>query len=413
MAKKRQDKIGYPTWWYKFIKPLLGVGMSKKFNVEFEYEDGVFKLEAPYFVCPNHVSFWDPFIVNTGLPPRIHYLISDANFVNPIRKAFLGLTGGIPKAKSVSDMSAVRKMVRVIKAGRCVGVYPEGKRTWDGKTLPLFYSASKMIKSFKIPVVVPISKGMFLSNPRWGNKPRIGKVKISYHIELTTEEIEKLSVDEIHARLTKVLAYNEYDYQREVMVPYKSKNPAEYLEKALYVCPHCKTIGKTRSKKDRFFCEECGYEVRYNEYGFFEPVKEKLYFDNIADWNKWQLDFMRKLTDKAIKSKSKKPIFSDTGVLVKRGQRGLKRHSMTKFRNGSMLMYYDHIFFITHKNEEIRFDVEKIKGMNVPEAERLEFYYDDVLYRISYKMPVSSLKWMRTLHFLQKPFGITEEGSLA
>jgi 1-acyl-sn-glycerol-3-phosphate acyltransferase len=410
--KKHKNKVGYSERWFKFIKPTLGKSLVNKYNVKFEYLDDVCELQPPYLVFPNHTTFWDPFIVNYGLPHRIHYLVSDANFVNPIFKMFLNSVGAIPKAKAVKDTEAMRKIVRAIKADRCIGVYPEGKRTWSGKTLPLFYSASKMVKAFKLPVVTPLVKGMFLSQPRWQNKSRFGEVRISYHIELTPEDIEKLSVDEIHERLTKVLAYNEFDFQREAMIEFKSSRPAEYLEQAIFICPKCKAIGNLHSDKRRFFCNTCGYEVFMNKYLFFETPGGKLYFDNIADWDDWQMPYLKSIVDKAYNSKDSLPIFADEHIKLKRSTPGLKKRNLKRFRDGNMYLYYDHILFISKKGEEFRFDLDKVRGINVQERERLEFYYNDTLHRISYKGKVSSLKWMRAVQFLHKHHGIIEEGSL-
>ena len=238
------------------------------------------------------MSFWDPFFAGIFIPDPVHYVTSDANFRSKILRFLLGLVGSIPKTKLMSDYETIRHIMRIRDKKGVIGIFPEGRRTWDGHTLDLLYATAKLIKLLKIPVVVPIFKGAYISLPRWTKRPRRGSIAISYTLLFTAKELSSLGLDEISGRLGKALEYDEYEWQRTAMITFKGRRKAEYLELTLYACPECGGIATLRSKKDVFSCTSCGYSVRYNEYGFFEKISGQLRFQTVREWNIWQIEHL-------------------------------------------------------------------------------------------------------------------------
>lgn len=399
-------KIRYQKWFFHTMKNTIVRGILSKFNIHYTDIDPVQDIKPPYLVMPNHIGFWDPFIINFHLKYPIHYVVSDSNFRDPLRAFGLSLVGSIPKTKSVSDYESVKNILSVKNRGGVIGIFPEGKRNWDGATLPIFYSAAKLIKKFQLPVIVPLLKGMFFCNPRWGKKKRIGKIEVEFRTLFMPEQIVKLSVDEIFTKLKAALYENDYDFQREKMIPYKGKKIAENVEEAVYVCPHCRSIGHLRSQDDRVFCGDCGWTVRMNEYGFFVSDGYKVYFDNLHDWNVWQTELIHKMVVDYKKKKRPGSILRDRrGILFT----GFKRKPMKKFRVGSLTLFYDRLLFVTLFKRPVLFDIRKIRGINVQDNEKLEFYYDDILYRLHFPEFVSTYKWATAILLLQQEWGVETE----
>jgi len=253
---------------------------------------------------------------------------------------------------------------------------------------------------------------MFLSQPRWGRGSRIGKVTINYRIGLTVREIEQMTIDEIHERLTSLLAHDEFDHQRKVMVSYRSQAPAEWLEQALFLCPHCRAIGKTASRKDRFFCVACGYQVKINSYGFFEPAGARLYFDTMADWDQWQLAELRKMVCGAAERLDPNPVFSDGPLVLLNGPGGLRGRRFPTVREGAMELLFDRLRLVDRRRGILDLDLRRIRGMNVQDGEILEFHHDGILHRIRTRIKMSSVKWVRAVQFLHHQLGIHEDGSI-
>ena len=262
--------------------------------------------------------------MSMNIKEPIHFVISDSHF----RKFWLGnilkLVGGIPKAKNIADSQTIRTILAIKNSNGVIGVYPEGKRNWDGTTLPIFYSTAKLIKSLKIPVITTVMKGAALSKPRWAKHSRRGEIDIKYNILLTPEKISDLSVDEIFEIVSKGIHVDEYSWQREKNIRFKGKQLAENLELFLYTCPNCHKIGNLESKNDIFSCKNCNYSIKYNEFGLFElninkNENEKLYFEDTKQWNNWQLDFTKELIDNSTDSDC---IFEDKCTLYTGNRKG-------------------------------------------------------------------------------------------
>lgn len=381
---------------YKFAKITVGKYVKNKFNVTY-LGDGIFsKLKTSYLLLGNHTNFWDPVLIAYKVPDYIYFVSSDEYFRKPVLKKLFKKVGAIPKTKFLSDRATVKNIIKIKNKGGAIGIFPEGRRNWDGTTLEILYPTAKLVKNLKIPVIRALLQGATLSYPRWAKKARKGKLIVDYKQVLSPEGIQTLSVDEIHQVITKELAHNEYTWQRERMIPFKGKNLAEHLELFLFTCPHCQTIGKLKSKQDQFFCQHCGYQTTYNQYGFFETNLQSLYFDNPASWNLWQLD---NLKQKIAKNQSAEPIIQDHQIILLKGQR---LRPLKKIQIGQIALFENRIEFVSLLGEKFSFQLFKISGLNIQYNNKFEFYYEKELFRFSFKLNLNSAyKWVAAIQYLQ------------
>ena len=278
----------------RIVLGILRWYLGSIFSLHLERNDTL-KLSPPYLLIGNHANFWDGFLVNLFIRDPICFLVSDEYFRNPLLKMLLQIEGSIPKKKFLADLAAVKEALRAKEVGRIIGVFPEGMRNWDGFVQEPIFATAKLIKLLSIPVVRVLSKGSYLAFPRWAHYKRKGKITFNYELIIMAEQIKEMSVDEIFHKINTSLSYSEYDFQRRAMNIYQGKNLAERLELFLYLCPGCQQIGTLNSRYDALFCSKCGYGVKYNEYGFFTTDREILYFDNPAEWNRWQVSFSKTL----------------------------------------------------------------------------------------------------------------------
>jgi 1-acyl-sn-glycerol-3-phosphate acyltransferase len=362
------------------LRVSLGPWLLKKFNVHAENVEIVKGLRPPFVVVPNHTCVWDPFMVNSFVPGPIHYVVSDANFRSRVMDFGLSLVGSIPKTKVMSDLETVKNIMRVKERGGVIGIFPEGQNTWDGSTLPLYYSTAKLLKVLKAPVVTARVTGGFLSKPRWAKNSRRGKVTIRFEVAYTPQQLKKASPDEIHATLERHLANNDFDYNRTARIPFRGKDRAEWLERSLFICPSCERIGSLRSSGNRFACADCGYTVTYNRYGFFESREKCPVFDNMHDWNTWQVARLKEMLIKSRGSGSDTLLFAEPEVLV---ETGYKAHTLSTYARGRLELYPDRVVLVQSDGKRDSFYVEDIDGANVQNGERLEFYVGDALYRVT------------------------------
>ncbi|MFP4113128.1 MAG: lysophospholipid acyltransferase family protein [Spirochaetota bacterium] len=368
------------------------------FNVRGENLELIRRLRPPYVVLPNHASVWDPFFVNIFVPGMIHYVVSDANFRSKAVEFLLGLVGSIPKTKVMSDIDTVKSIMRIRDARGIVGIFPEGQNTWDGHSLPIYYSTAKLVKVLRVPVVTVHISGSFLSKARWAKRRRRGKVIVRFDLALSPEQLRKASVSEVDARIAEMLEHDEYEFNRIEQQKYYGTDRAEYAEIALFACPQCAALSTLRSHGNILECTGCGYAVRYNLHGFFRPVRGSVRgsvsgsvrFDTVRAWNLWQMDELRRRLHAFTHAAEPEPLFVEPEVTV---EIGYKSTPLEPLGTGSLELLPDRILLRTPETVE-SFPIAEIEGSNVQNGERLEFYFRDSLYRVTILDPRGcTYKW--------------------
>lgn len=369
-----------------------------RFNLRAKVPPEIEKLPPPYLILPNHQGFWDPFMIGSLFKYPIFYITSDAVFRYPLLNFFMNLLGAIPKKKAQSDLESIKNIMKIKNAGGIIGVFPEGGRTWDGVTLPLIESTSKLIKLLKVPVVTAVFKGGYYSQPRWGKNIQKGKVTINFNILFNKEEIKLATVKEIHRKMSKALFFDEIEYQQKEKILYKGKNPAEHIEQALFMCPSCKKTGTLLSKRDSVLCTECGYSVTLNAYRELESSVSTPLFTNIRDWNRWQIKELEELLKKI---SSNSTIFKNSHLTIHTGK-GTDR--MKHLFHGKAELSPE---LITLRNSSgiivKQIPVNELIGINVQNKEKLDFYYNGKVYNIfDRKKRFSAYGWLIAIQYLQR-----------
>jgi 1-acyl-sn-glycerol-3-phosphate acyltransferase len=364
-------------------------------EIEVEINDTK-KLKPPYVILSNHVNNLDPFFINAYVDKPISYLASDEYFRNPILKNLLKFTGAVPKTKFKSDFSAVKELIKMKNNNRIIGIFPEGKRSWDGTTDEFLKSTLKLLKLLKISVVVVNLKGAHLSSPRWADKMRKGKIIISYKKVLSGQEIKEYSLAKINEKIISALQHDEYNFQTKNMNYYKGKKLAEKLELFLFACPNCRSIDSMKSHDNNFFCKNCDYHTTYTNQGLFSTKTNKLYFNNPRDWNIWQLDYLKSFILNNVKNN--KLILQEDNIFFSRGTKAKK---LKKIGHGRLILDNKNLYFLNDLDNKLVFNFNDLIGLNIQYNNKLEFYYKDTLFRFDFKK-VSAYKWLKSIQILNQ-----------
>lgn len=378
---------------------MIGSYLKAQFNLHPRGQQVLSSLKPPYLVLGNHTSVWDPFFLNSLLDAPIHYVVSDSQFRSRYVAFGLGLVGSIPKTKALSDLETVKQIVQIKHNRGIIGVFPEGQSSWDGHTLPLIPSTAKLVKSLKVPVVIAMIEGAYFSRPRWSHLPRRGKVTVDFTVAFTPETLRGMSSEQIYEALTERLRYDAYEHQSSDMTRYAGRRLAEYLERALFVCPECSRVGTLHSHRRRLRCLRCSYEVHYNPFGYFEPRSGKLHFDTIRAWNLWQIAVFQEQLDRWLETPApRSPFMSDSGAKLEIGYKTLPLKELTV---GEMELV-DEGITVSGPNASFIFPFSAIEGMNIQNNERMEFYFRDELYKVTLLDPRGcTYKWDVATKYLQ------------
>jgi 1-acyl-sn-glycerol-3-phosphate acyltransferase len=83
-------------------------------------------------VACNHVSNFDPPLLGAAVPRPVSYMAKKELFAMPALKQMLPHLHAFPVDRQAGGTAALRAALRMLKDGRCVGIFPEGGRNVTG-----------------------------------------------------------------------------------------------------------------------------------------------------------------------------------------------------------------------------------------------------------------------------------------
>ncbi|HEY8298655.1 MAG TPA: lysophospholipid acyltransferase family protein [Candidatus Baltobacteraceae bacterium] len=87
---------------------------------------------GPVIIACNHRSYLDPPALGTASPRRVRYMAKKELFDIPVLGPMIASFGAYPVDRTGTPMAAIRRSVDVLRAGGCIGIFPEGTRNRDG-----------------------------------------------------------------------------------------------------------------------------------------------------------------------------------------------------------------------------------------------------------------------------------------
>lgn len=120
------------------------------------------KIDGGCVIISHHISNWDPIILGFIVKHKpVCYMAKEELYKNPIAKRFLLSLHTIPLARNKGDVQAVKAALQAIKAGRILGIFPEGTRSSTGEILQFQQGAALIALRGKAPVIPVFIKGNY------------------------------------------------------------------------------------------------------------------------------------------------------------------------------------------------------------------------------------------------------------
>ena len=315
--------------------------------------------KGPCIVLSNHQATMDPFFISKAFPFQLYFYASDDLFNLKVSPLIRYLAAPIPKSKSVADLKAVMISLRVLREGGAIGITPEGNRTLSGRQWEMGDSVAKLVKTAKVPLVLFNLCGGYGTDPRWGVKIRrgtkfVGRVRRI----LTPEEYAGMSDEELFG-----IIKNELDVDDTLSGErYKSRRRAEYIERALYMCPVCGSIGTIHSHGTGFCCTSCKTEAEYTEDLKISPPVGG--YSRIYEWYEWE----RQEIVRRILGGEK---ISDGDILFRES---VKLQKKFKLPGNTVTLDKDSLM-ISGGGAETRYPLAEIDAITAVGKKKFNFYY--------------------------------------
>lgn len=316
------------------------------------------KLERPYIVLSNHVTNLDPIILAAAFKKQMYFIASEQFYRSGFKSKILYWAfQPISKIKGASDRLTVMKTIRTLREGKNIALFPEGNRTFNGESAKSFEATGKLIKVSKAGLVTFKIEGGYMTFPRWGFGKRKGKMQAGIVNVYTSDQLSKMSAEEIVEHINQDIYTNAYDEQEKNKIQFKGKNLAFGMESAFSVCPECKKIGFIGSQGNSVFCTNCAAKATLDAYGFFNP---EFKFRSVLEWDKWQEDFYKDYVSNF--KDPLKPLFQDTNVAIRTVT---SNHKTCEIGYGTFSLYKDRFIFEPLNKEEIVFEIKDVPDLSV------------------------------------------------
>jgi len=140
----------HPVYWFWYHVSKLVATVA--FDYRAEGKEHI-PPEGPMLLAMNHQSFLDPPLGGIASDRDIYFLARNTLMDVPVLGKLLPYLNVIPVAREGGDMSALKIIIRQVKAGNGAMIFPEGTRSRDGRLQSAKPGVGLVIAKTLAPVV--------------------------------------------------------------------------------------------------------------------------------------------------------------------------------------------------------------------------------------------------------------------
>ena len=273
----------------ELARPILRLVASLQYHIRIDRfaEQG----SRNWLILSNHQTDFDQFFVGLAFRRPVYYVALEDLFSNGfVSRLISWAVAPIPFMKAATDVRAVMNCIRIAREGGSIALFPEGNRTYSGRTCYIKPSVAALAKKLGLPIAIFRIEGGYGVKPRWADTSRRGKMRAGVRRVIEPEEYQNLSKEELYELICRELWVDE----AADTGLFPSKTAAEGLERVLYLCPDC-GISEFSTHGDVLTCKHCGRQHRYLPNKQLEALEGETKFRYVADWYDYQEASVRTL----------------------------------------------------------------------------------------------------------------------
>lgn len=375
--------------WVKFrhrvVVPLVhffyGPYVRWKYHIRIE----PFRQEGkrPYLILMNHQTGFDQFFVGMTFRQPVYYVATEDIFsLGWLSDLLRWLVAPIPIKKQTTDIQAVKNCIKVAREGGSICIAPEGNRTFHGRTVYMNPSIASMAKKLALPIAFFRIEGGYGIQPRWSDVVRGGTMRSYISRVMEPEEFSGMTKEQ----LARIIEQELFVDEGKITGEYPHPKSAEFLERAMYVCPYC-GLSTFKSQGDIIRCKKCGREIRHLPTKELEGIGFDFPHHFVSDWYDWQNDYICS-TD--LSGLTETPVYEETVQLSKvhvyQYKELLKEASVVR-------LYGDRITV-----DDLVFPFETLGAVVVLGKNKVNLYFENEVLQLKGDKRFNALKYVNFFH---------------
>jgi len=361
----------------ELIRPVMWLYCKWKYGIKVErFRD---QADRAYLILYNHQTAFDQFFVGMAFREPVYYVASEDLFSNGwVSSLIRWLVAPIPIKKQTTDITAVMNCIKVAREGATIAIAPEGNRTYSGKTGYMSDAIAPLARKLGLPIALYRIEGGYGVQPRWSDVVRKGKMRGYVSRVIEPEEYADLTNEELFSLIEKGL------YVDEGMADgiFRSTKRAEYLERAMYVCPWC-GLSEFESHGSRLTCKTCKRTVEYGADKRLVGVGFDFPYAFVTQWYTQQEKFVSGLD---LSAYTEEPMYRDTARL---SEVIIYKRKQCLCKNADICLYGDRITV----GERV-FAFDEINAITVLGRNKLNIYHDKHVYQLKGGKRFNALKYV-------------------
>lgn len=284
--KLHARQLGLPNRFVYAILRLVMWVLNKKTKTSFTFNAYPGKEKGPIVYIANHASRVDyQFTAPACYPKRLNYVVGYNEFFRFPNCLLLKLMNVIPKKNFTPDTYTIRQILRVTKMGGSICIMPEGMSSITGMAQPVIPGGAKLLKKLGLPVYYSKISGGYLTYTKHCLDERVGRVDVSVNQMFSAEELKTMSLEEIEDTMNRLLAHDDYIWNKEQQVEFNGKGEmAKNLGTLLYMCPKCGAMYSMECSGNTMKCLSCGNTVELDKKYNLRPVGDSVCPELVTDW---------------------------------------------------------------------------------------------------------------------------------
>ena len=325
MSELRRHQI-----FFRVVRPFVAAFVRLRFNYSYE---SLKNIEGPYLLLPNHNLELDPVLVGAAAYNHLYFVASEhlqrKGIVTKLLNYFLK---PITRQKGTSGANTVAKILRTLRSGTSVCIFPEGNRSFNGLTGEILPATGKMARRSGAKLVTYRLEGGYLTQPRWSTTLRRGKLVGKIIHIYTPEELSAMTDKQVNEAICRDLYEDAYDTQQKNPVAFRGKKLALGMESTVFACPVCRQINTMRSTDTQLLCS-CGYTADYDSFGYLTDKEGRKH--TITELDQMQ----RQVLEAKLQQNIDGCLFSDCITLQSIGE----DHTLESTTEGTLSVWSDHL----------------------------------------------------------------------